>query len=68
MLAEIIYSFLFAIYAVVLIIWYSIYDEISFNTQHAEIKSIFLKLLNLKPKKMFFKKEGNLSAASLNIF
>jgi hypothetical protein len=33
MLAEIIYSFLFAIYAVVLIIWYSIYDEISFNTQ-----------------------------------
>ena len=30
-LAEIVYSILFAIYAILLIVWYSLYDEISFS-------------------------------------
>ena len=51
MLAEIIYSFLFAIYAVVLIIWYSIYDEISFNTQNTEINGTFSKIIKVQAEK-----------------
>jgi hypothetical protein len=31
-ISEIVYSILFAIYAIILIIWYTLYDEISFNT------------------------------------
>lgn len=52
MLGEFIYSLLYALYSVVLVVWYSIYDEISFiieaNMKRNCICSFFKKFVKLR--------------------